>query len=89
MDNLEFHDLVAKDRRLISDGTAERCSTLSQIIRLKASVEHWLVEPILDTDKEHGEVFRYMQLANTAYSVQCKNDILRTLMNYMASYETK
>ena len=29
-----------------------------------------------------------MQLANTAYSAQYKNDILRTLMNYMASYET-
>ena len=30
----------------------------TQIIRLKASVEHWLVEPILDPDKEHGEIFR-------------------------------
>ena len=58
------------------------------IIRLKASVEHWLGEPILDPDKEHGEIFRYMQLANTVYSAQYKNDILRT-MNYMASYETK
>ena len=66
----------------------ERCSTLSQIIRLKASVEHWLVETILDPDKEHGEIFRYMQLANTAYSAQYKIDVLRT-MNYMASYETK
>lgn len=42
----------------------------SQIIRLNASVEHWLGEPILDPDKEHGEVFRYMQFANTAYSAQ-------------------
>ena len=61
---------------------------LSLIIRLKASVDHWLVEPILDTDKEHGKIFRYMQLANTAYGVQYKIDVLRT-MNYMASYETK
>ena len=38
----------------------ELCSTLSKIIRLNASVEHWLGEPILDPDKEHGEVFRYM-----------------------------
>ena len=61
MDNLEFHDLAAEDQRwCCRDG----CSTLCQIIRLKASVEHWLAEPILDPDKEHGEIFRYMQLAN-------------------------
>ena len=35
-------------------------STLSKIIRLNASVKHWLGEPILDPDKEHGEIFRYM-----------------------------
>ena len=50
------------------------CSEFSKIIRLKASVEHWLAEPILDPDKEHGEIFRYMQLANTAYSAQYKNE---------------
>ena len=48
----------------------ELCSTLSKIIRLNASVEHWLGEPILEPDKGHGEVFRYMQFANTAYSAQ-------------------
>ena len=48
----------------------ELCSKLSQTIRLNASVEHWLGEPILDPDKEHGEVFRYVQFANTAYCAQ-------------------
>ena len=65
----------------------ELCSTLSQIIRLNASVEHWLGEPILDPDKEHGEVFRYMQFANTAYSAQYPiKTTLRTLLRVM---ETK
>ena len=85
-----MNDLVAQDIGLISNGAAEsgvrHCLKLSG---LKKSVEHWLVEPNLDPDKEHGEIFRYMQLANTAYSAQYKNDILRTLMNYMASYETE
>ena len=56
---------------------------------IKSICRAWLVEPISDPDKERGEIFRYIQLANTAYRAQYKNDILRTLMNYMASYETK
>ena len=66
MDNLEFHDLVAEDIGLISDGAEETGVRhyLKVLDRLKAS------EPMLDPDKEHGQIFRYMQLANTAYSAQ-------------------
>ena len=61
----------------------EVCSTLSQIIRFNASVEHWLVEPVLDLEKEHRE--RYMQLANTSciaqYPIKITYGMLACTMN--------
>ena len=43
--------------------------------QIKASVEHWLVKPILDPDKERGEIFRYMQLANTKRHTTNTNEL--------------